>query len=112
VRADTTVIPANVATPTDSGLLARAVSKLVCTARRVQAAGGATGTLMTDRRRAAARRVREIASKPRRREKLSQEESTRVGPERLRSGRCVAAATSVDRPHFLRISPSLLIRCP
>ena len=63
VRADTTVIPANVAYPTDSGLLAKAVGKLVRTARRVQAAGGATGTVMTDRRRAAARRVREIASK-------------------------------------------------
>ena len=78
VRADTTVIPANVAYPTDSGLLARAVGKLVRTARRVQAAGGATGTVMTDRRRAAARRVREIAGKLRSRGKLSREESTRV----------------------------------
>src|SRR5215470_19199649 len=42
VRADTTVIGANVAYPTDSGLLAKAVGKLVRTARRVQAAGGAT----------------------------------------------------------------------
>ena len=33
VRTDTTVIPANVAYPTDSGLLARAVGKLVRTAR-------------------------------------------------------------------------------
>jgi IS5 family transposase len=48
VRADTTVIPADVAYPTDSGLLARAVGKLVRTARRVQAAGGAAGTVMTD----------------------------------------------------------------
>src|ERR1700735_4018409 len=83
VRADTTVICANVAYPTDSGLLAKAVGKLVRTGRRgaaagrlpkavgklgrtagrVQAAGGATATAMTDRRRAAARRVREIASK-------------------------------------------------
>jgi IS5 family transposase len=78
VRADTTVIPANVAYPTDSGLLARAVGKLVRIARRVQAAGGATGTVMTDRRRAAARRVREIAGKLRSRGKLSREESTRV----------------------------------
>jgi IS5 family transposase len=76
VRADTTVIPANVAYPTDSGLLARAVGKLVRTARRVQAAGGATATVMTDRRRAAARRVREIASKLRTRGKLSREETT------------------------------------
>jgi IS5 family transposase len=49
VRADTTVICANVAYPTDSGLLAKAVGKLVRAARRVQAAGGATGTVMTDR---------------------------------------------------------------
>jgi transposase, IS5 family len=78
VRADTTVIPANVAYPTDSGLLAKAVGKLVRTVRRVQAAGGATGTVMVDRRRAAARRVREIASKLRSRGKLSREESTQV----------------------------------
>jgi IS5 family transposase len=78
VRADTTVIAANVAYPTDSGLLAKAVGKLVRTARRVQAAGGATGTHMTDRRRAAARRVRQIASKLRTRGKLSREESTQV----------------------------------
>jgi IS5 family transposase len=78
VRADTTVVAANVAYPTDSGLLAKAVGKLVRTARRVQAAGGATGTTMTDRRRAAARRMREIASKLRTRGKLSREESTRV----------------------------------
>jgi transposase, IS5 family len=78
VRADTTVICANVAYPTDSGLLAKAVGKLVRAARRVQAAGGAPGTVMTDRRRAAARRVREIASKLRSRGKLAREESTRV----------------------------------
>ena len=78
VGADTTVICANVAYPTDSGLLAKAVGKLVRTARRVQAAGGATGTVMTDRRRAAARRVRQIASKLRARGKLSREETTQV----------------------------------
>jgi IS5 family transposase len=50
VRADTTVICANVAYPTDSGLLAKAVGKLVRTARRVRAAGGAPATAMTDRR--------------------------------------------------------------
>jgi IS5 family transposase len=78
VRADTTVIPANVAYPTDTGLLARAVGKLVRAARRVQAAGGATGTQMTDRRRAAARRMREVTSTLRTRGKLSREESTRA----------------------------------
>jgi transposase, IS5 family len=76
VRADTTVICANVAYPTDSGLLAKAVGKLVRAARRVQAAGGAPDTVMTDRRRAAARRVREIAAKLRSRGKLGREETT------------------------------------
>ena len=78
VRADTTVICANVAYPTDSGLLAKAVGKLVRAARRVQACGGAAGTGMTDRRRAAARRVRGIASKLRARGALSREESTQA----------------------------------
>ena len=78
VRADTTVIPANVAYPTDSGLLAKAVGKLVRTVRRVQAAGGATGTVMTGRRRAAARRVRQIAAGLRTRGQLSREETTQA----------------------------------
>jgi IS5 family transposase len=78
VRADTTVISANVAYPTDSGLLAKAVGKLARTARRVQAAGGAPATAMADRRRAAARRVREIAAKLRTRGKLGREETTQV----------------------------------
>jgi transposase, IS5 family len=78
VRADTTVVCANVAYPTDSGLLAKAVGKLVRTARRVQAAGGAPDTEMTDRRRAAARRVREIASKLRSRSKLGREQTTQA----------------------------------
>ncbi len=76
VRADTTVIPADVAYPTDSGLLAKAVGKLARTVHRVHAAGGATRTHMRDRRRAASRRVREIAGKLRSRGKLAREEST------------------------------------
>jgi len=78
VRADTTVIAANVAYPTDAGLLATAVGKLVRAARRVRAAGGAAGTQMTDRRRAAARRMRELAAHLRARVRLGREESTRA----------------------------------
>jgi len=61
VRVDTTVVAANVAYPTDLGLLARAVDKLATTARRVQAAGGATRTRVRDRRRAARRRAHQVA---------------------------------------------------
>src|SRR5260221_2385249 len=49
VRADTTVICANVAYPTDSGLLAKAVGKLVRAARREPAASGGAGSQMTCR---------------------------------------------------------------
>jgi IS5 family transposase len=76
VRADTTVIAANVAYPADVGLLAKAVVKLVRTVRRVQAAGGATGTKVTDRRRAAARRAHEMAAQMRARSELGKEQST------------------------------------
>ena len=44
VRADTTVVPANVAYPTDSGLLAKAIRRIAVTGRRIKAAGGATRT--------------------------------------------------------------------
>ena len=47
-------------------------------ARRVQAAGGATGTVMTDRRRAAGRRAREMAATMRARAQLGRDESSRA----------------------------------
>jgi transposase, IS5 family len=42
VRADTTVVAANVAYPTDAGLPARAIGKLQTTIQRIQATGGAS----------------------------------------------------------------------
>ena len=78
VRADTTVIGANVAYPTDCGLLAKAVGKLVRAGRRVQAAGGATGTVMTGRRRAAGRRARAMAATMRARAQLGRDEASRA----------------------------------
>ena len=51
VRADTTVIAANVAYPTDSGLLARAIRGIAATGRRVHAAGGGARTRVRDRSR-------------------------------------------------------------
>ena len=44
VRVDTTVVPSNVAYPTDAGLLAKAVGRIAATGRRIRAAGGATRT--------------------------------------------------------------------
>ncbi len=57
VRADTTVVEANVCYPTDSGLCATAVSTIARLVRRVKAAGGATRTAYRDRSRAARRRA-------------------------------------------------------
>jgi IS5 family transposase len=75
VRADTTVIEADVAYPTDSGLLAKAVGKIARTVERVKAGGGATRTRSRDRRRAAGRRARSIASKLRLRGAQQREEA-------------------------------------
>src|ERR1039458_1102525 len=49
VRADSTVIEANVAYPSDSGLLARGVVKMVKTAKKLQTMGFATRTKSNDR---------------------------------------------------------------
>jgi IS5 family transposase len=63
LRADTTVVPANVCYPTDSGLLAKAVRRIAVTGRRIQAAGGATRTRLRDRSRSAGKRAHAIAAK-------------------------------------------------
>lgn len=44
VRVGTTAVPSDVAYPTDSGLLAKAIGQIAATTRRIQAAGGAVGT--------------------------------------------------------------------
>src|SRR3954453_23642695 len=63
LRADPTVVPADVAYPTDSWLLAKAVRRIAAAGRRIQAAGGATRTRVRDRSRAAGARAREIGAK-------------------------------------------------
>ena len=75
VRADTTVVEADVAYPTDSGLLAKAVGSMARTVERIKAAGGAPRTRSRDRRRAAARRARSIASKLRLRGEQQRDEA-------------------------------------
>ena len=63
LRADTTVVPADVAYPTDSGLLAKAVRRIGAAGRRIQAAGGAVRTPVRDRGRAAGTKARAIGAK-------------------------------------------------
>lgn len=78
LRADTTVVPANVAYPTDSGLLARAVRRIAVTGRRIRAAGGATRTRLRDRSRSAGQRAHGIAAKLRLRTAAGRDEVQRT----------------------------------
>ena len=61
VRADTTVVPANVAYPTDSGLLAKGVAKLTKTVGSLHTLGLARRTRFRDRTRSVRRRAHQIA---------------------------------------------------
>jgi transposase, IS5 family len=67
VRADTTVVPANVAYPTDSGLLAKGVAKLTKTVGALRALGLARRSRFQDRTRSVRRRAHQIAQWLRRR---------------------------------------------
>jgi IS5 family transposase len=62
LRVDTTVVEADIRSPTDSGLCAHAVSRLGQLARRVKATGAATKARLRDRRRSVGKRVRAISA--------------------------------------------------
>src|SRR5829696_3194776 len=78
IRVDTTVVPSNVAYPTDSGLLAKAVRRIAATGRRIQAAGGAVRTGLRDRSRATGRRAHDLNAKLRTRSATAKEEAMDV----------------------------------
>src|SRR3954454_19380511 len=78
VRVDTTVVPSNVAYPTDSGLLARAVRRIAVTGRRIKAAGGAVRTKLRDRSRAAGRRAHDLNAKLRTRSAAGRDQALAV----------------------------------
>jgi transposase, IS5 family len=67
VRADTTVVAANVAYPTDSSLLARGVARLAKTVGKLKTLGLARRTVFRDRTRSVRRRVHQIGAWLRRR---------------------------------------------
>jgi IS5 family transposase len=67
VRADTTVVEANVAYPVDSGLLAKGIRRLARLGRRLADAGTATKATVKDRSRAAGSKAREVINTLRRR---------------------------------------------
>jgi len=68
VRADTTVVEANVAYPVDSSLLAKGVARLARLAGRARALGLATRTPLRDRTRSVYRRARDVVNTLRQRD--------------------------------------------
>lgn len=81
VRADTTVVAADVAYPTDSGLMARGVKRLTALARSLQGMGLATRTRFRDRGRSIRRRAHEMGAWLRRRTEEAKEEVKKVNAE-------------------------------
>jgi transposase, IS5 family len=78
VRADTTVVPANVGYPTDSGLLARGVIRMVALVAALHGLSLATRTQMRDRSRSVRRRAHDIGAWLRRRGEESKEETLAI----------------------------------
>lgn len=97
VRADTTVVEANVAYPTDSGLMAKGVAKLAKLTAAVKAAGLASRTTFRDRTRSVRRRAHDMGAWLRRRNDDAKVEVHRINTEMVaiaqravREGRHVA----------------------
>src|SRR6266511_4327301 len=102
VRADTTVVSANVDYPTDAGLLAKAVRRIGRIVRRVKATGAATRTRCPDHTRAAGRRARQIASKLRLRGAQAKEEAQRVVRQATAALARLAVTSTDDAQAVLR----------
>ncbi len=84
VRADTTVVPANVAYPTDSGLLAKGVAKMAKGIEKLKGAGLASKTTSRDRTRMMRARARSIGANLRRRTGEAKDEVLAINAEMLR----------------------------
>ncbi|VBA30470.1 hypothetical protein LAUMK35_04750 [Mycobacterium pseudokansasii] len=95
IRVDTTVVPANVAYPTDSGLLGKAVRRIGAAAKRIQAAGGATRTKIRDRSRAAGKRAHAIGAKLRLRSAAGRDDA-KAAVMRVTGELAELAATAAD----------------
>jgi IS5 family transposase len=98
VRADTTVVPADVAYPTDSGLLAKGVAKMAKAVERLKAAGLAPRIATRDRTLLVRRQARSIGANLRRRTDEAKDQvmainlrMASVASEAVREARRVAA---------------------
>ena len=106
VRADTTVVEANVAYPTDSGLLAKGVAKLARLTAQVKAAGLATRTSFRNRTRSVRRRAHDIGAWLRRRNDDAKAEVRKINAEMA----AIAERTVVDARH-VAVNARRTLRC-
>ncbi len=109
IRVDTTVVPANVSYPTDSGLLAKAVRRIAATGKRIQAAGGAARTTLRDRSRAGGRRAHEIGAKLRTRSAAGRDEA-QATVLRVTGELAELAATAADQAERLLVNAKRALR--
>ncbi|MFF5232704.1 ISNCY family transposase [Dactylosporangium sp. NPDC000521] len=110
VRADTTVVSANVDYPTDSGLLARAVSRMSRLVGRIKAVGAAPRTPFRDRTRSAGRRVRAIAAHLRLRSAQAREQAQATVARITGELAGLAQRTATDAQTVLRNARRALTR--
>jgi len=83
LRVDTTVVEADIAHPTDAGLLAAGMGKLTRVGKRVQATGVATGAKLVDRSRSVKKRLSKVGNILRQRGKNQFQEIDKVTRELL-----------------------------
>jgi len=95
VRADTTVVEADVVYPTDSGLLAKGVAKLAKLTAQIKAAGLATRTKTRNRTRSVRRRAHSIGAWLRRRSDDARDEARALTGEMA----TIATRAIVDARH-------------
>ncbi len=84
VRADTTVVPANVAYPTDSGLMAKGVAKMAKAIEKLKDVGLASRTRSRDRTRMMRARARSIGANLRRRSGEAKDEVMAINADMVR----------------------------
>jgi IS5 family transposase len=106
VRTDTTVVAANVAYPTDSGLLAKGVARLSLLVRRVKDGGLAARTGFRDRTASVRRRAHDIAAFLRRRNDEAKEEVKAKTAEMA----TIAAASVAEAAEVVRNARRTLAR--
>ena len=109
VRADTTVVPANVCYPTDAGLLATAIRRIGTAGQRIHHAGGAVRTRLRDRSRAAGKRAHGIAAKLRSRSQLGRDQ-VKDGVQRITGELADLAQATVRDAHRLLVNARRALR--